>query len=157
MMKLSKVLILVLALLIPQLSMAQRSSAADRAWKPFFATFRAVVKKRNQDALNKMMAREFYYLSSGGDENGNADSRDEAFDYWESSRVDMWGTLDKILAQGTVKNTAMLDLEIHGPSRLAPPLANNARAIKERSFDWFAVFEYKRGRWYWVGFTECCD
>ena len=79
-MKLSKVLMLVLALLVPQLSMAQRTTAADRAWKPFLATFRAAVKKHDRDALTKMMGREFYYLSSGGDENGNADTRDEA---WE--------------------------------------------------------------------------
>ena len=78
-MKISKVLLLVLALIVPQLSMAQTTPAAQRAWKPFFAAFRAAVKKRDRDALSKMMARDFYYLSSGGDENGNGDTRDETF------------------------------------------------------------------------------
>lgn len=156
-MKLSRVLILALALLAPQVSLAQTTRAAERAWKPFFAAFRAAVKKRDKEALSKMMAREFYYLSSGGDENGNGDSRDEAFEYWENSGVGAWEALDKVLAQGTVANTAMREFRSRLPSRIAPPLANNPRAIKARSFKWYVVFEFKDGRWYSTGFTECCD
>lgn len=156
-MKLSKVLILVLALLVPQLSMAQTTPAAQRAWKPFFAAFRAAVKKRDRDALSKMMAREFYYLSSGGDENDNNDTRDEAFEYWENSGVGAWEALDTVLAQGTVANTAMREFGSRNPSRIAPPIANSRRAIKARSFTWYTVFEFRGGRWYCTGFTECCD
>jgi hypothetical protein len=156
-MKLSKVLILALTLLVPQLSMAQTTPAAERAWKPFFAAFRAAVKKRDREALSKMMARDFYYLSSGGDENGNGDSRDEAFEYWETSGVGAWEALENVLAQGTVANTAMREFRSRRPSRIAPPLANSPRAIKARSFKWYTVFEFRDGRWYCTGFTECCD
>src|SRR6266480_6270252 len=106
-MKLSKVLLLVVAFMVPQLSMAQTTPAAQRAWKPFFAAFRAAVKKRDKEALSKMMARDFYYLSSGGDENGNDDTRDETFEYWETAGIGAWEALDAALAQGTVVNTAM--------------------------------------------------
>ena len=137
--------------------MAQTTRAAERAWKPFFAAFRAAVKKHDRDALSKMMAREFYYLSSGGDENGNHDTRDEAFEYWDTSGVGAWEALDQVLAQGTVANTAMREPDTRGPSRIAPPLANSRRAIKARSFKWYAIFEFKDGHWYCTGFTECCD
>jgi hypothetical protein len=157
MMKPSKVLVLVVALLVPQLSIAQTNRIADHAWKPFFASFRAAVKKRDKAALNKMMSNEFYYLSSGGDENGNNDSRDEAFEYWDTSGVGAWEALDNVLAQGAVVNTAMREPGATGPSRIAPPIANNRRAIKARSFRWYVVFEFKGGRWYCTGFTECCD
>lgn len=155
-MKLSKILILVVALVIPQLSIGQ-TRAADRAWKPFFAAFRAAVKNRDREALMKMMARNFYYLSSGGDENGNDDSRDEAFEYWETAARGSWEELNKVLDQGTVVNTNMREFGSRAPSRVAPPIANNRRAIKAHSFKWYAVFEFKDGRWYCTGFTECCD
>ena len=156
-MKFSKVLILVLTLLIPQLSTAQTSPKAERAWKPFFAAFRAAVKKRDKEALTKMMSKNFYYLSSGGDENGNGDSRDEAFEYWETAGMGSWEELDKVLDQGTVVNTNMREFGSRAPSRVAPPIANNRRAIKAHSFKWYTVFEFQNGRWYCTGFTECCD
>lgn len=156
-MKLTKVLILTLVLLVPQLTMAQTTRAAERAWKPFFTAFRSAVKKRDQAALSKMMAREFFYLSSGGDENDNNDSRDEAFEYWETAGVGAWETLETVLAQGTVVNTAMREPGARRPSRIAPPVANSRRAIKARSFKWYAVFEFRGGRWYCIAFTECCD
>jgi hypothetical protein len=155
-MKLAKVVLITLALLSPQLASAQ-TPRANRAWKPFFTAFRAAVKKRDKEALAKMMSREFYYLSSGGDENGNHDSRDEAFEYWDTSQVGAWEALDEVLAQGAVVNTAMRETGATGPSRVAPPIANNRKAIKARSFKWYAVFEFKGGRWYCTGFTECCD
>lgn len=157
-MRFSRYLLITLVLFLPIAGEAQtRSSRADRAWKPFLTTLRAAVKKHDRAGLNKLMARDFYYLSSGGDENSNNDSRDEAFEYWETAGTGAWEALDKVLAQGAVVNTAMRNPESHWPSRVAPPLANNQRAIKERSFDWYAVFEFRNGRWYFTGFTECCD
>jgi hypothetical protein len=139
------------------ISSGQVTSRANRAWKPFFAAFSEAAKKRDKDALNKMMSRDFYYLSSGGDENGNGDTRDEAFDYWENSGVGAWDALEKVLAQGTVVNKNMVTSGRTGPSRVAPPLANDRQAIKDRRFDWYAVFEFRNGRWYLTAFTECCE
>ncbi len=155
-MKYSKVIVLILALLAPNVAMAQTASRANRAWKPFFASVRAAVKARDKDALMKMMSRDFYYLSSGGDENDNQDTRDEAFEYWTAS-AGSWDSLEKVLAQGAVPNVAMREPGNRLPSRVAPPLANNRRAITNRSFDWYAVFEFRSNRWYFTGFTECCE
>src|SRR4051812_36677080 len=98
-MKYTRVFIITLALLAPHVSMAQTSSRAERAWKPFFASVRAAVKKRDKDALFPLMSKDFYYLSSGGDENGNQDTRDEAFDYWQTGGVGSWEALEKALDQ----------------------------------------------------------
>jgi hypothetical protein len=155
-MKYSKVIILVLALLAPQVSMAQTTYRAERAWKPFFTSVRLAVKQRNKDALMKTMSNDFYYLSSGGDENDNHDTRDEAFAYWETS-AGGWDALEKVLAQGAVPNVAMREPGNRLPSRVAPPLANNRRAISDRSFEWYAVFEFRNNRWFFTGFTECCE
>jgi hypothetical protein len=156
-MKLLKMVIVVLALVAPPISAAQTTSASERAWRPFFAAFREAVKKRDRDALTKMMSRDFYYLSSGGDENDNADTRDETFEYWETSGMGVWEAFDTVLAQGTVRNTAMREPGSRRPSRIAPPMANSRRAIKSRSFDWYAVFEFRGGHWYCIAFTECCE
>ena len=139
------------------IGLGQAASRANRAWKPFFTAVTEAAKKRDKDALNKMMARDFYYLSSGGDENGNGDTRDEAFDYWENSGVGAWDALEKVLAQGAVVNKNMITSGKAGPSRVAPPLANDRQAIKDRRFDWYAVFEFRNGRWYLTAFTECCE
>jgi hypothetical protein len=155
-MKLSKVIMLALVLLVPHIGAAQ-TTRANQAWKPFIAEFTAAVKSRDREALSKLMARDFYYLSSGGDENSNEDTRDEAFEYWETSGVGAWEARDKFLDQGTAENTAMREPCNRRPSRVAPPIANSRRAIKNRSFPWYAVFEFRNGRWYATAFTECCD
>lgn len=156
-MKHSRVIVLVLALLVPQIVNAQTSSRSARAWKPFFASVKAAVKKRDKAALMKLMSREFYYLSSGGDENNNQDTRDEAFEYWATSQAGSWETMEKTLAAGAVQNTAMREPDNRNPSRVAPPLANDKTAIANRTFEWYAVFEFKNNRWYFTAFTECCE
>ena len=156
-MKYSKVIVLTVALLAPQVSMAQTTRRAERAWKPFFASVRAAVKNRDKEALMKTMSNDFYYLSSGGDENDNQDTRDEAFEYWQASSAGGWEVLEKVLAQGAVPNVAMREPGNRLPSKVAPPLANNRRAISNRSFEWYAVFEFRNNRWYFTGFTECCE
>ena len=90
------------------------------------------------------------------DENDNQDTRDEAFEYW-SSATGTWEALEKALAAGAVVNTAMREEEKPWPSRVAPPLANDKTAISNRSFSWYAMFEFKNNRWYFTGFTECCE
>ena len=149
---------LVLALLAaPAGAAAQRSAAAERAWRPFFDAFRAAVKRRDAAALKRMMAPDFYYHSSGGDDNGDDDTRDEALEFWAEPRVGAWEALERTLAKGTVPNTAMREPGNTRPSRVAPPVANSRRAIQNVSFDWYAIFEYIDGRWYCTAFSQCCD
>ena len=157
-MKLLKVAILLITIIAPQICLAQnQSSQANRAWRPFFAAVRAAVKRRDKEALAKHMSKDFYYLSSGGDENQNQDTRDEAFEYWEGSGIGAWEALDNALRKGSVVNTAWREPDSNLPSRVAPPIANNRRAIKNQSFDWYAVFEFRDGQWYMIAFNECCE
>ena len=151
------ILALPLVLLVPHAASAQRASAADRAWRPFISAFRAAVRKRDQAALRGMMARDFYYHGSGGDENGDEDTRDEAFEFWAEPRLGAWEAFEKVLAQGTVRNTAMREPGNRRPSRVAPPAANSRRAIETNSLDWYAVFEFRDGRWYCTTFNQCCE
>lgn len=143
--------------LVPQAAAGQRADAASRAWRPFFNAFRAAVKRRDREAVRKMMIQDFYFHSSGGDENGDDDTRDEAFEFWEQPRVGGWEALERVLAQGTVPNTAMREPGNRRPSRVAPPIANNRRAIQATSFEWYAVFEFRDGRWYCTVFNQCCE
>lgn len=148
---------LLFVLLVPGAAAAQRASAADRAWRPFLRTFRAAVRKRDQAALRKMMAADFYYHSSGGDENGDEDTRDEAFEFWSEPRLGAWEALGKVLAAGAVRNTTMREPGNRKPSRIAPPAANDRRAIESNRVDWYAVFEFRGGRWYCTVFNQCCE
>lgn len=156
-MKSIRLLALALALLAPQAASAQKSAAAERAWRPFFNAFRAAVKRRDRAALKGMMARDFHYHSSGGDENGDDDTREEALEFWAEPRVGAWEALERTLAQGAVPNTAMREPGNTRPSRLAPPVANSRRAIQKVSFEWYALFEFMDGRWYCTAFAQCCD
>src|ERR1041384_1444228 len=136
-MKLSRVTLLIVVLIVPQICLAQTTSKANRAWRPFFNSFRTAVKNRDKDALMTMMSPQFYYMSSGGDENGNSDTRDEAFEYWETSTIDMWKGLDGALALDAVTNTAMPQFNEQRSTRISPPAANNLRAIRDHKFDWY--------------------
>jgi hypothetical protein len=151
------VIILFLALVAPPIGATQTNTKSQKAWRPFYTSLRAAVRKRDQAALMKLMSNDFYYLSSGGDENGNQDTRDEAFEFWKTSSTDVWKEMDKVFAKEAVTKTSMPELGSGAPSRIAPPIANNAKAIKDRAFDWFAIFEFKDGRWYWTAFATCCD
>lgn len=66
-MKLSRATVLIL-FLFPLTTFAQRNVAAERAWKPFLAAFRAAVKERDRVALRRMMPDDFF--SSGGNDAG---------------------------------------------------------------------------------------
>jgi hypothetical protein len=158
-MKVSRITVLLLISLAPHPILAQRNGAANREWKPFFSAFRAAVKKRDREALKKMMVRDFYFSGGGGDDNQDGDSRDEAFQFWDNSHVRGWKAFDKVLAQGTVPMAAWWDDGERRKyvSRVAPPAANIRRNMKRAAIDWYAIFEFRDGRWYCTVFNQCCD
>lgn len=155
-MRLIRLFAFVFVLVAPQAVAAQRAGASERAWRPFFRAFQAAARRRDREALKAMMARDFYYHSSGGDENGDEDTREEAFEFWAEPRVGAWAALEKTLAAGTAPNRYLREPGNRRPGRVAPPAANNRRAIESNSFEWYAVFEFRDGRWYCVAFAECC-
>ena len=104
------------------------------------------------------MTPDFYCSPGVGDDNQDGDTRDDAFVFYDSlTYTNAWTALDKVLKQGTAANTALVDKRSARPSRVAPPEANSRRAIRRASFPWHAIFEFKKGRWYWTAFVECCD
>ena len=148
---------LALALLAPHVSLARTSPSAERAWKPFFAAFRAAAQRRDREALKRIMTPDFFTSGGIGDDNGDDDGRDEAFAFWDKPYTRGREALDRVLAQGVVTNTAWPDSRNPGASKVAPPVANSRRAIRRGAFDWYVVFQFHGGRWYCVVFAECCD
>jgi hypothetical protein len=153
------ILFLFFALLIPLLSYSEPSATtaktfsspkadakADEAWRSFYASFRAAVKKRDRAALKRMMLPDFTYTFGG------SDSRDDAFSYWDQPSVKGWTALDRILARGSVKDEDY-PLGASGakrPSRIAPP-----QARRDGYTGWRSIWVYgEDGRWYWAAFVQ---
>jgi hypothetical protein len=88
-MNLSRIILISLLLFIPQTICAQTNLSAERAWKPFFVAFRAAVKKRDREALRKMMPPDFF--SSGGNDAG----AEAAFQFWDDPNVRGWEDFTK--------------------------------------------------------------
>lgn len=156
-MKTSRVLLLTLALFAPHASVARPRSAAERAWKPFFNAFRDAVRRRDRAALRSMMVPDFFTSGGVGDDNGDGDSRDETFEFWDQPETRGWEALERVSAQGAVPYTSSPNPRRGGPSKVAPPIANSRRAVMRESFDWYAIFEFRDGRWYCEVFVQCCD
>lgn len=128
----------------------QSSGVAKKAWPPFFAALRAAVRKRDHLALKEMMPPEFTYdCCVNEDKNGDGETRDEAFQQWDSSKTEGWGALNRLLSQGVVVASAQWTRQ-NGrskPNFIAPPSANRT------SYDGpMADFEFRHDRWYFVSF-----
>ena len=158
-MKLRLSLTLLLILFVPEALTAQSRVAAERAWRPFLAEFRAAVERRDREALKKLMVPDFYTSGGVGDDNRDGDSRDETFEFWGEPGVRGWEAFGRILSQGSVPTAAWRDAggKRKYVSRIAPPAANVRRNIERESIDWYAVFEFREGRWYCTTLVQCCD
>jgi hypothetical protein len=151
--KLSGIILISVLFLLPQTICAQTKLSAEGSWKPFFSEFRAAVKKRDRDALKRMMPSDFF--SSGGNDAG----AEAAFQFWDDANVRGWEAFTKVLARGTVPMAAWWDARGKRKyiSRVAPPAANVRRNMKLQKVEWYAVFEFRDGRWYCTIFNQCCD
>ena len=153
--------LLLLVLLVPGATFAQRDVSAQRAWRPFFVAFRTAVRKRDREALRKMMVADFYFSGGGGDDNGDGDFRDDAFQFFSEPNTDGWRAFDKTLAQGSVPTGKWWNqgAKREYVSRISPPAANVRRNVDgpRPRVDWLAFFEFRDGRWYCTSFSQCCD
>lgn len=159
-MKFPRIIILSLALLVPQVAaVGQTGVAAERAWKPFIDAFVRAVRKRDREALKEMMAEDFFTSGGVGDDNGDGDSREETFAFWDESHARGWKAFDRILSRGTAPMAAWRDEGERRKyvSRVAPPAANVRRNIKRALIEWHAIFEFRDGRWVCTAFAQCCD
>ena len=112
----------------PTKAAAERAArvAAERAWPPFYASLRDAVRRRDHEALRKMMAADFDYSSGGGDVNGDEDSRDEAFEYWDERHGRGWKAFEKLLLGGAVTGKGWLASRNGAPNRVPPRQSTNA-------------------------------
>lgn len=160
-MRFFQVTLLALCLLVPAAAFAQREASAEQAWRSFFVAFRAAARKRDQVALREMMIADFYFSGGGGDDNGDGDLRDDAFQFLSDPQTDGWRAFDKALAQGSVLTGATWKEGTSGDyiSRVSPPGANVKRNVSgpRPRVAWLAFFEFRDGRWYCTSFSECCD
>lgn len=130
---------------------------ADRAWPSFFKAFQAAVNKRDRAALKKMMVRDFFFSGGSGDDNHDADARDDAFKFLDDPQVHGWRAFDKALARGAVSVAPNPDGEGKKYyARVAPPAARNITNLATGP-PWIAYFEFRDGVWYCTSFSECCD
>jgi hypothetical protein len=141
-MRLSVILLLLVA--APRAGAAATRAEADRAWPSFYASFRDAVRRRDREALRRMMPAEFDYSDGGGDEDGDGDARDEAF--------------GRLLRGGAVPGEGRLGSHNGTPQRVAPPAINQRVNVVRGRIAWYAVFEFREDRrWYCIVFKECCD
>jgi hypothetical protein len=158
-MRLSVILLLIFAAPAPAAdAAAKRRAEADRAWPAFYASFRDAVRRRDRAALRKMMPAEFDFSGGGGDDNGDGDSRDEAFGYWDEGRGRGWKAFEKLLLGGAVPGEGRLGSHNGTPQRVAPPAINKRVNVVRGRIAWYALFEFREDeRWYCTVFKECCD
>jgi hypothetical protein len=137
---------------------ATKKAEADRAWPSFYASFRSAVRRRDREALRRMTAADLDYSYGGGDNNNDGDSRDEAFEHWDTARGRGWKAFERLLLGGAVPGEGLLGSHDGTPNRVAPPAINKRVNVIRGRIAWYAVFEFREDRrWYCIVFKECCD
>ncbi len=159
MVRLSVILLLLFTAPAPPVGAAATKRAeADRAWPSFYASFRDAVRRRDRAALRKMTAADLDYAHDAGDEDGDGDSRDDAFARWDEARGRGWKAFERLLLGGAVPGEGLLGSRDGTPKRVAPPAINKRVNVVSGRIAWYAVFEFREGRrWYCTVFKECCD
>jgi hypothetical protein len=132
--------------------------AAERAWPSFYAGLRKAVRRRDREALKKFLASDIHFSGGGGDDNGDVDSRDEAFEFWDEGRGRGWKAFEKLLLGRAVPGKGRMSSSNGAPQKVAPPAINRRANVVKRRIAWYAVFEFREdGRWYCTVFNKCCD
>ena len=130
----TRILFLLLLLLIPSLTFAQKSrsnwAAANASWGSFYTAFRAAVNKRDSAAMLRMMPDDFF-------DGGGGMTASEWLQFInENAKNGSWRDLQKSFAQGTVINRKWSSKGI--------PI----RVTKDNGY----YFEFRRDkRWYFAG------
>lgn len=137
----------------PNLTQSNQSNQAPmEAWPSYYTALRAAVQKRDRTALREMMSPEFRYdCCDNPDDNGNGETRDEAFLTWDRWLKQGWNALDKLLAQGVVPASAEWT---SGNGRSKPNLVAPRTANRKNYAGPIADFEWRDGRWYFVSFQS---
>lgn len=149
-MKFARVLVTLVVVASPIIMAANQEFAAERAWEPFFESFREAVWKRDRQALRRMMSADFF--SCGGNDPGP----DAAFSYWDREEMWAWQSFDAVLEQGAVPMSSWwFGGRPENPGRVSPPSADIEDGLQDG--DWYAIFEFRWGRWYCTVFVQCCD
>ncbi len=159
-MKVLKVLVLFSILAVPCFGQTSRPSslnmdAAQKAWPAFITSFRKAIRTRDRERLRTMLAPDLLFTLG----HHRTDHLDEAFAYWDANNGRGWKAFDRILNQGTAPlpkwwNNGAVTAR---PRRVAPAATNRRINIDRERVGWYAIFEFRDGRWYCQIFQECCD
>ena len=124
-MKITRFTLLLLILVAPSNCFAQRESAAQQSWMPFFKTFRQAVARRDRATLRKMLPPDFHW-SSG---HHRRVSEEAVFGYWDQRNGSGWKAFNRILSQGTVVMARWWNngQPPERPSRVAPETGPSVR------------------------------
>jgi hypothetical protein len=165
-MRLSLILCLLFATPAPRANAAPTGAAADRAtqtaarraWPSFRASLRDALRRRDREALRRLLASDINYSDGGGDANGDGDERDDAFAHWDERGGRGWKAFERLLLGGAVPGEGRLASRDGAPQLVAPPAINKRVNVVRGRISWYAVFEFREDRrWYCVVFKECCD
>ncbi len=130
----TRILFLLLFLIVPSLTIAQKSrsnwAAANASWQNFYTAFRAAVNKRDRAAMLRMMPDDFF-------DGGGGMTASEWLQFIdENAKNGSWRDLQKSFAQGTVINRKWSNKGI--PTRVT----------KDNGY----YFEFRRDKkWYFAG------
>ena len=129
-----RILLLLLLVLIPSLTIAQKPrtswSAANASWQSFYSAFRAAVNKRDRATLLRMMPDDFFDGGGGG----TASEWLRFID--ENAKKGSWKDLQNSFARGTIIKRDWSDKGI--PTRVT----------KDNGY----YFEFRKDKkWYFAG------
>ncbi|HEY0547017.1 MAG TPA: hypothetical protein VGC91_16685 [Pyrinomonadaceae bacterium] len=130
----TRILFLLLFLLVPSLTFAQKSrsnwAAAKASWQSFYTELRAAVNKRDHAAMLRMMPDDFFDGGGGG----TASEWLQFID--ENAKAGSWRDLQKSFARGTIINRKW-------SSKGTP-----TRVTKDNGY----YFEFRKDKkWYFAG------
>jgi len=135
-MKITRFTVLLLIVVAPANCIAQSKRAAQRAWAPFFKTFRQAVAQRDRETLRNMLPPDSRW-SSG---HHRRMSQETFFDYWDERNGRGWRAFNRILSQGALPmarwwNNGKLPKR---SSRVALAAANQRSNIDRDRIIWYA-------------------
>lgn len=129
---------------------ARSSKTSDESFKRFYLELRVAIQKRDRPTLLKLMPKDFEWNCCAlGDNNGDGDNRDDAFEDWDNPKVHGWSALNRVVVQGAVPVSGRFLVNSNDkPKRVAPP-----QAVRKSYRNWFATFDLRGDRWYFTSFV----
>lgn len=139
-------------------NIASPFAEAEKAWIPFWQNFRELIKNQNYKRLYEVMVADFDFNAC--DTNYGRDLEIKKF--MPDAVCSGWDELQSIvngkvsaLSKTTEGRVVNRDNRIYKtPLRTVSDNKKSGPCVGENS-DWFALFEYSQGAWYFVALNNC--